>query len=246
MVISARVRVPVLSVAITVAEPSVSTDASFFSTAWRLAMRCTPSASTTERIAGRPSGTAATASDTPSSSTRTSSCVVCTGVLSRMVPTTTAAITTAVTPSTRPTRATSRCSGVGGSSVASSRVAMPPTSVCMPTAVTTPRPLPCATAVPLNTMFRRSPSAAGAARVAGCLRTASLSPVSEASSTCSSTALASRASAPTAIAFGQQQHVTHHQGGAGHAHHTTPSRSTLERACVSRARAATALCALRS
>ena len=36
-------------------------------------MRCTPSASTTERIAGSPSGTAATASDTPSSSTRVTS-----------------------------------------------------------------------------------------------------------------------------------------------------------------------------
>ena len=70
IVISERVSVPVLSEQITEAEPSVSTDDSFLTMAWCLAMRCTPSASTTDRMAGRPSGTAATASDTPSSSTR--------------------------------------------------------------------------------------------------------------------------------------------------------------------------------
>ena len=69
IVISERVSVPVLSEQITEAEPSVSTDDSFLTIALRLAMRCTPIASTTDRIAGSPSGTAATASDTPSSST---------------------------------------------------------------------------------------------------------------------------------------------------------------------------------
>ena len=69
IVISERVSVPVLSEQMTEAEPSVSTDDSFLTMALRFAMRCTPIASTTDRIAGRPSGTAATASDTPSSST---------------------------------------------------------------------------------------------------------------------------------------------------------------------------------
>ena len=47
MVISLRVSVPVLSEQITDAEPSVSTECSFFTTALRWAMRCTPIASTT-------------------------------------------------------------------------------------------------------------------------------------------------------------------------------------------------------
>ena len=72
-VISPRVSVPVLSDAMTEADPSVSTEASFLTMAWWRAMRRTPIASTTDRIAGRPSGTAATARDTPSSSTVTTS-----------------------------------------------------------------------------------------------------------------------------------------------------------------------------
>ena len=65
IVISFLVSVPVLSEQTTEAEPSVSTDESRFTIARRLAMRCTPSASTTDRTAGNPSGTAATARDTP-------------------------------------------------------------------------------------------------------------------------------------------------------------------------------------
>jgi hypothetical protein len=76
MVISERVSVPVLSEQMTDAEPSVSTDDSFLTMALRRAMRCTPSASTIDRMAGRPSGTAATASDTPSSSTVITSAVL--------------------------------------------------------------------------------------------------------------------------------------------------------------------------
>ena len=72
-VISPRVSVPVLSDAMTEAEPSVSTEASCFTMALWRAMRRTPMANTTERMAGRPSGTAATASDTPSSRTATTS-----------------------------------------------------------------------------------------------------------------------------------------------------------------------------
>ena len=71
MVISDRVRVPVLSEAITEAEPRVSTEERFLTMALRPAIRWTPIASTTESTAGRPSGTAATASETPSSRTTT-------------------------------------------------------------------------------------------------------------------------------------------------------------------------------
>ena len=68
-VISFFVSVPVLSEAMTVAEPSVSTAARCRTIALRRAMRCTPIDSTAVTTAGRPSGTAATASATPRIST---------------------------------------------------------------------------------------------------------------------------------------------------------------------------------
>ena len=52
---------PVLSEQITVVQPSVSTAASLRTMAWRLAMRCMPSARVTVTTAGSPSGMAATA-----------------------------------------------------------------------------------------------------------------------------------------------------------------------------------------
>ena len=73
--------------------------------------------------------------------------------VSRIAPTTTTAITITAIPSMRPMRSTSRCSGVRCSSVRPSRRATLPISVAMPVAVTTARPRPRVTAVPLNTMF---------------------------------------------------------------------------------------------
>ena len=64
-VISFFVSVPVLSDAITDADPSVSTALRWRTIAFRRAIRCTPIDSTTVTTAGRPSGTAATASATP-------------------------------------------------------------------------------------------------------------------------------------------------------------------------------------
>ena len=64
-VISFFVSVPVLSEAMTLAEPSVSTAARCRTIAFRRAMRCTPIESTAVTTAGSPSGTAATASATP-------------------------------------------------------------------------------------------------------------------------------------------------------------------------------------
>ena len=58
------VRVPVLSEHITVVLPRVSTEGRLRTMAFCLASLCTPSASTTVDTAGRPSGMAATASDT--------------------------------------------------------------------------------------------------------------------------------------------------------------------------------------
>ena len=68
-VISFLVSVPVLSEAMTLAEPSVSTAARCRTIAFRRAIRCTPIASTAVTTAGSPSGTAATASATPRMST---------------------------------------------------------------------------------------------------------------------------------------------------------------------------------
>ncbi|OQA07638.1 MAG: hypothetical protein BWY65_01808 [Firmicutes bacterium ADurb.Bin373] len=64
-VISFCVSVPVLSEQITVEQPRVSTAGSLRITAWRLIIRCTPRASATVTMAGRPSGMAATARLTP-------------------------------------------------------------------------------------------------------------------------------------------------------------------------------------
>ena len=59
-VISFRVNVPVLSEQMTETEPSASTAGRRRTTALRRAIRCTPIASVTVRIVGRPSGIAAT------------------------------------------------------------------------------------------------------------------------------------------------------------------------------------------
>ena len=68
-------------------------------TALRFAMRCTPIASTTDRMAGSPSGTAATASETPSSSTMTKSVGSVMPSTTTIVIITTIAMTTTMGPS---------------------------------------------------------------------------------------------------------------------------------------------------
>ena len=166
--------------------------------AWCLAMRCTPRASTTVSTAGNPSGTAATASDTPSNSTRMTSALLWISDIAKMVPTTIAVMKMTAMPSMRPRRPISSSSGVGFSSVACNMRAMAPISVAMAVAVTTAWPVPCATLVPLNTMFVRSANATDWSSVVASLLTAALSPVSEASCTRSAAASTKRASAPTA------------------------------------------------
>ena len=141
-VISDLVSVPVLSEAITDAEPRVSTEDRRLTIARCLAIRWTPRARTTDRIAGRPSGTAATASETPSNKTVTASPGVRMSEITNTVPTTTTAMMTTAMPSIRPIRAISRCNGVGSSWVASNISAMAPISVAIPVAVTTARPVP--------------------------------------------------------------------------------------------------------
>jgi hypothetical protein len=149
IVISLRVRVPVLSVQMTDAEPRASTALSFFTSAWRFAMRWTPIASTTERMVGSPSGTAATASETPSSSTTTRPLGEVMPSTRMTVIITTRAMITTMMPRVLPMRLISFCSGVGSSTVASIISAIAPTSVDIPVPVMTARPTPWTTAVPL-------------------------------------------------------------------------------------------------
>ena len=110
--------------------------------AFRFAMRCTPSESTAVTTAGRPSGTAATASATPRMSTskiaekpRTSSTRMIVAII-------TTAMTMTTTPSSLPTRSSSFCSGVVSVGASFSTPAMRPISVCIPVATTTARPRP--------------------------------------------------------------------------------------------------------
>ena len=142
-VISLRVSVPVLSLQITVVEPSVSTADKRRMIAPRPAMRCMPTASAIDIATGRPSGTIdtiwliATISNSVSGSRRHSPSN-----------TTSANSATAAATSAWPKRVMRRSSGVGASVVASVRQAMRPTSVCTPVATTTATARPALTWVP--------------------------------------------------------------------------------------------------
>ena len=192
-VISLRVSVPVLSVQITVVEPSVSTAERRRMMAPRAAMRRMPTASAMVMATGRPSGTIdtiwliATISTSASGSARHSPSS--TTVTNRP---------SAAPTSQRPNWAMRRSSGVRGSSARSVRPAMRPTSVCTPVATTTARPRPAATWVPEYTMLRRSARPVASCSVATVLFTGTDSPVSAASAHCSRAASIRRASAPMA------------------------------------------------
>ena len=149
---------PVLSVQICEVLPSVSTDASRLTMAPRLASRPVPMARVNATTAGRPSGMAATASDTALTNSALNSC-------SRISPRTK---TRTMTPPAMIARVRLRvsiwrCSGVGPGLALCSMSAIRPVSVSMPVAVTSTSPRPRVTAVFMNTVVARSPSAASAA-----------------------------------------------------------------------------------
>ena len=105
-------------------------------------MRCTPRESTAVTTAGRPSGTAATASATPRMSTSKSAEKPRTSSTRMIVAIITTAMTTTMMPSSLPTRSSSFCSGVVSVGASFSIPAMRPISVCIPVAVTTALPRP--------------------------------------------------------------------------------------------------------
>ena len=122
---------------------------------------------------------------------------------------------------------------------------MRPISVPMPVAVTTARPRPLVTAVPLNAMLVRSPSGARAGRVEQSLSTGSLSPVSDDSATCSEAPQTRRPSAPTASPSPRTSTSPGTSSSAG-MRTCWPSRATVAVGAAIRCNAATACSALRS
>jgi hypothetical protein len=188
------VSVPVLSEPITAVLPSVSTAGSRRITAFRRAMRCTPSASVMVNTTGRPSGMAATASATATrnmSSTPSPSATP--------LPNATTEATPMAAPTTRAKRPIRCCNGVSVSPSARINPAIAPSSVASAVATTTPRPRPLVTTDPVKAMHTRSasdtPSSTGPVRFV----TGSDSPVSSDSSTCSSLVSTSRRSAGTRL-----------------------------------------------
>ena len=140
---SPDVRVRVLSVQMTVVDPSDSTAGRRRTSAFRAAIRCRPTASAIVATAGSASGTAATASAIPVSITMSR------GTRCRAArPATIAATPSASQTRTRPSASRRRSSGVGSSSTPAASSPIRPTSVAGPVATTTARPTPEVIVVP--------------------------------------------------------------------------------------------------
>jgi hypothetical protein len=205
-VISLRVRVPVLSLQMTVVEPSVSTADRRRMIAPRSAMRCMPTASAIVIATGRPSGTIETiwlmatisTSDSGSSRHRPSS-------------TTSTNRPSAATTSARPNCSRRSSSGVFGSSARSVRPAMRPTSVWTPVATTTARARPAVTWVPEYTMQWRSARPVASGTAATDFDTGTDSPVSAASATLQLGLFDQAGIGGHRVTRGQQHGVARHQ-----------------------------------
>ena len=188
-----RVRVPVLSVQITVTEPRASTAGRRRIRAARCTIRWVPIARVTVITAGRPSGTIATAIDRATSSRSSRRWPI-----SQPSSTTTATRARAEPTSTLARPSSLSCSGVVSPHAVLIIWAIRPSSVCMPVAVTTARPRPRTTSVPWNRQFwRSSTGVAGSSTSTASLFTASASPVRAASRRPSSATSSRRASAGT-------------------------------------------------
>ena len=142
-VISFCVRVPVLSLAITVAHPNDSTTGSFLIIAFERAIRRTPRASVTVTHMGSPSGIAATAKLTPTVTvsrkgrprkypSRAMTAMATLDTYARVLPSSSILI----------------CRGLLRLSTSPNSCATLPNSVRSPTATTSALPLPLVTSVP--------------------------------------------------------------------------------------------------
>ncbi|TVQ60811.1 MAG: hypothetical protein EA379_07485 [Phycisphaerales bacterium] len=185
------VSVPVLSDAITVQLPSVSTAGNRRITAFCFAIRRTLTASATVITMGRPSGMAATAMATAVRN------ISGAGTPSRTpMVNATAQIATTATLMNFPKRPIRACSGVCARTVWCTSVAMRPICAADPVATTTARMRPVTTVEPMNTRLRASVTRLALSTPA-CLGTGTDSPVSSASSACACVASSTRASAGT-------------------------------------------------
>jgi len=179
-VISFMVSVPVLSVAIWLTLPRVSTAESCLMMAPRAASREAPIARVNATTAVRPSGMVATASETAviSSSVQESP-------RRRPSTKTIATTTSAATVSSWASWSILRCNGVWSFFTSFNSTAMPPTAVPMPVSVTTMVARPRVTRVFMKSMLVRSVSGSSASSRAGIVfPTGSDSPVRVASATC--------------------------------------------------------------
>ena len=155
------VSVPVLSVQMTVAAPSVSTAVRWRTSALRRAMRCVPIARASVTVGSKPSGTLATMMPMAKMKFSQNGSPMNRPTAKNTTPSATDSIATR-----RDSRAISRCSGDCGSRPVWVRWAILPNSVCMPVANTRPLPLPETIDVPASSTLRaasRSGSSEGAA-----------------------------------------------------------------------------------
>ena len=152
-VISFLVSVPVLSVQMTLVEPSVSTDESFLMTALCPARRATPFDNATVICMGRACGTTPTAMPRPytSASPSPNPCQLATKNRTTPIPMARTVILLAM-------YWISSCRGDFDFRSPWAIPAILPTSVFIPVARTMPRPLPAATVVPRKAMLSRSAS----------------------------------------------------------------------------------------
>ncbi len=190
-----------------------------------------PTASVIVVTASNPSGIAAMASEMPISTMYSSSMP-----RSQPVTTMTAHNTSTMTSSARLSCASLPSNGVALSATSSMRAPMRPISVAGPVAVTTAVPRPSVTAVPRYTMLSRSPIGAfGSETGSVAFETATDSPVSAASSTCSVACSISRASAGTRSPAASNTRSPTTRSAAGISS-CAPSRRTraMETACLRR------------
>ena len=232
--------VPVLSVQITVVEPSASTAGRLRTRACLRAMRQTPTASRIVTTIASPSGTAETAIERANMPIARRSMP-----RSRPMATKAAARAATASPIVRLSR---RRRPISGGSAGSSEMwpAMRPTSLAMPVPTTTARPRPRVITVFMKTMSLRSPSGAPASSTgAVALSTATDSPVRLDSSAARSMASSSRASAATRSPAARASTSPGTTVSAG-SEAGRPSRRIVAWGLVMSRRAASALAALRS
>ncbi len=185
------VSVPVLSVQITVADPSASTLGRCRMSTLRLAIRCDAIASASVTVGNSPSGTLATRMPIPKRKLSQKGIFSARPITKNPTPSAVATIA-----SVRESRTISRWSGERGCPAPCVSVAIFPSSVRMPIATTTARPRPETTCVPAKIMFVAWAGSTAALSFASRSRGA-VSPVIAASTTRMWWASTSRASAGT-------------------------------------------------